>query len=127
MMAANQARETLALGQCKKKAQIAELQTFVSASRPTLSRPKHGDQPRQARFDKNQADEVKPSSGSAGSFALTRTVLHRPGGDSRSQQQGLRQKAAVQEPQACRSKRASAWHHSDANGHRQTAPAALRW
>ncbi|WP_375749444.1 ABC-F family ATPase [Vibrio sp. HN007] len=61
MTAAEQARERLHADNAKKKAQIAELQTFVSRFSANASKAKQATS-RQKQLDKIQLDEVKPSS-----------------------------------------------------------------
>jgi len=61
MMASTQARERLLADNAKKKAQIAELQTFVSRFSANASKAKQATS-RARRIDKIQLDEVKPSS-----------------------------------------------------------------
>ncbi len=61
MMAATQARERLLADNAKKKAQIAELQQFVSRFSANASKAKQATS-RARQIDKIQLDEVKPSS-----------------------------------------------------------------
>ncbi|SDT10903.1 ATPase components of ABC transporters with duplicated ATPase domains [Halopseudomonas xinjiangensis] len=61
MTAATQARERLLSDNAKKKAQIAELQTFVSRFSANASKAKQATS-RAKQIDKIQLDEVKPSS-----------------------------------------------------------------
>jgi len=61
MMASTQARERLLADNAKKKAQIAELQTFVSRFSANASKAKQATS-RARRIDKIKLDEVKPSS-----------------------------------------------------------------
>ncbi|MEC9484204.1 MAG: ABC-F family ATPase, partial [Halomonas sp.] len=61
MIAATQARERLHADNAKKKAEIAELQTFVSRFSANASKAKQATS-RQRRIDKIQLEEVKPSS-----------------------------------------------------------------
>ncbi|WP_151703219.1 ABC-F family ATPase [Nitrincola alkalilacustris] len=61
MTAATQARERLMSDNAKKKAQIAELQTFVSRFSANASKAKQATS-RARQIDKIQLDEVKPSS-----------------------------------------------------------------
>ncbi|MCL5043475.1 MAG: ABC-F family ATPase [Gammaproteobacteria bacterium] len=61
MMAATQARERLLSDNAKKKAQIAELQQFVSRFSANASKAKQATS-RAKQIDKIQLDEVKPSS-----------------------------------------------------------------
>ncbi len=61
MMASHQARERLLSDNAKKKAQIAELQTFVSRFSANASKAKQATS-RAKQIDKIQLDEVKPSS-----------------------------------------------------------------
>src|SRR5690554_5825372 len=61
MTAATQARERLLSDNVKKKAQIAELQTFVSRLSANASKAKQATS-RAKQIDKIQLDEVKPSS-----------------------------------------------------------------
>ena len=61
MTAATQARERLLSDNAKKKAQIAELQTFVSRFSANASKAKQATS-RAKLIDKIQLDEVKPSS-----------------------------------------------------------------
>ncbi|PST92585.1 ABC-F family ATPase [Photobacterium jeanii] len=61
MIAAEQARERLHADNAKKKAQIAELQTFVSRFSANASKAKQATS-RQKQLDKIQLDEVKASS-----------------------------------------------------------------
>ncbi|MAL98126.1 MAG: ABC-F family ATPase [Alteromonadaceae bacterium] len=61
MTAATQARERLLSDNAKKKAQIAELQTFVSRFSANASKAKQATS-RARQIDKIQLDEVKPSS-----------------------------------------------------------------
>ncbi|PKM30034.1 MAG: ABC-F family ATPase [Gammaproteobacteria bacterium HGW-Gammaproteobacteria-11] len=61
MMAATQARERLLSDNAKKKAQIAELQTFVSRFSANASKAKQATS-RAKQIDKILLDEVKPSS-----------------------------------------------------------------
>ena len=61
MTAATQARERLLADNAKKKAQIAELQTFVSRFSANASKAKQATS-RARQIDKIQLDEVKPSS-----------------------------------------------------------------
>ncbi|WP_028693584.1 ABC-F family ATPase [Pseudomonas cremoricolorata] len=61
MMAATQAREQLLSDNAKKKAQIAELQTFVSRFSANASKAKQATS-RAKQIDKIQLAEVKPSS-----------------------------------------------------------------
>lgn len=61
MCAAEQARDRLLADNAKKKAQIAELQTFVSRFSANASKAKQATS-RQKQLEKIQLDEVKPSS-----------------------------------------------------------------
>ncbi len=61
MIAAEQARERLLSDNAKKKAQIAELQTFVSRFSANASKAKQATS-RAKQIDKIQLEEVKPSS-----------------------------------------------------------------
>ena len=61
MIAAEQARERLLSDNAKKKAQIAELQTFVSRFSANASKAKQATS-RARQIDKIQLEEVKPSS-----------------------------------------------------------------
>ncbi len=61
MIAATQARERLLSNNAKKKAQIAELQTFVSRFSANASKAKQATS-RARQIDKIKIDEVKPSS-----------------------------------------------------------------
>ena len=61
MIAATQARERLLSDNAKKKAQIAELQTFVSRFSANASKAKQATS-RARQIDKIQLEEVKPSS-----------------------------------------------------------------
>jgi len=61
MIAAEQARDRLQADNAKKKAQMAELQTFVSRFSANASKAKQATS-RQKQLDKIQLDEVKPSS-----------------------------------------------------------------
>ena len=61
MIAAEQARERLLADNAKKKAQIAELKTFVSRFSANASKAKQATS-RQKQIDKIQLDDVKPSS-----------------------------------------------------------------
>nr|WP_301338344.1 ABC-F family ATPase [Vibrio sp. 99-8-1] len=61
MIAAEQARDRLHADNAKKKAQMAELQTFVSRFSANASKAKQATS-RQKQLDKIQLDEVKPSS-----------------------------------------------------------------
>ncbi|HWV14518.1 MAG TPA: ABC-F family ATPase [Cellvibrio sp.] len=61
MMASTQAREKLLSENAKKKAQIAELQTFVSRFSANASKAKQATS-RARQIDKIQLDDVKPSS-----------------------------------------------------------------
>ncbi len=61
MMASTQARERLLSDNAKKKAQIAELKTFVSRFSANASKSKQATS-RARQIDKIQLDEVKPSS-----------------------------------------------------------------
>jgi ATPase subunit of ABC transporter with duplicated ATPase domains len=61
MMASTQAREKLLNENAKKKAQIAELQTFVSRFSANASKAKQATS-RAKQIDKIQLDDVKPSS-----------------------------------------------------------------
>src|SRR5690554_6719468 len=61
MMAATQARERLLSDNAKKKAQIAELQTFVSRFSANASKAKQATS-RARKIDKIELEEVKPSS-----------------------------------------------------------------
>lgn len=61
MFAAEQARDRLLADNAKKKAQIAELQTFVSRFSANASKAKQATS-RQKQLEKIQLDEVKPSS-----------------------------------------------------------------
>ena len=61
MMASTQAREQLLSDNAKKKAQIAELQTFVSRFSANASKAKQATS-RAKQIEKIQLDEVKPSS-----------------------------------------------------------------
>ncbi|MFC3024074.1 ABC-F family ATPase [Vibrio zhugei] len=61
MIAAEQARERMLADNAKKKAQIAELKTFVSRFSANASKAKQATS-RQKQIDKIQLDEVKPSS-----------------------------------------------------------------
>ncbi|WP_106476507.1 ABC-F family ATPase [Phytohalomonas tamaricis] len=61
MIAATQARERLHADNAKKKAEIAELQTFVSRFSANASKAKQATS-RQRKIDKIQLEEVKPSS-----------------------------------------------------------------
>jgi ATPase subunit of ABC transporter with duplicated ATPase domains len=61
MIAATQVRERLLSDNAKKKAQIAELQTFVSRFSANASKAKQATS-RARQIDKIQLDEVKPSS-----------------------------------------------------------------
>jgi len=61
MTASTQARERLLADNAKKKAQIAELQTFVSRFSANASKAKQATS-RARRIDKIKLDEVKPSS-----------------------------------------------------------------
>ncbi|GHB07335.1 ABC-F family ATPase [Modicisalibacter luteus] len=61
MIAATQARERLQADNAKKKAEIAELQTFVSRFSANASKAKQATS-RQRKIDKIQLEEVKPSS-----------------------------------------------------------------
>ncbi len=61
MMASTQAREKLLSENAKKKAQIAELQTFVSRFSANASKAKQATS-RAKQIDKIQLDDIKPSS-----------------------------------------------------------------
>lgn len=61
MTAATQAREALLSGNAKKRAEIAELRTFVSRFSANASKARQATS-RQRRIEKIQLDEVKPSS-----------------------------------------------------------------
>ncbi|GAB2778623.1 ABC-F family ATPase [Halomonas shantousis] len=61
MIAATQARERLYADNAKKKAEIAELQTFVSRFSANASKAKQATS-RQRKMDKIQLEEIKPSS-----------------------------------------------------------------
>ncbi|TVP54822.1 MAG: ABC-F family ATPase [Halomonadaceae bacterium] len=61
MTAATEARERMMSGNAKKKAQIAELQSFVSRFSANASKAKQASS-RAKQIDKIQLDEVKPSS-----------------------------------------------------------------
>ena len=61
MTAATQARETLLANNAKKKAEIAELRTFVSRFSANASKARQATS-RQRRIEKIQLEEVKPSS-----------------------------------------------------------------
>ena len=61
MTAAEQARERLLSDNAKKKAQIAELQSFVSRFSANASKAKQATS-RARQIDKIQLEEVKPSS-----------------------------------------------------------------
>lgn len=61
MIAAEQARDRLHADNAKKKAQMAELQTFVSRFSANASKAKQATS-RQKQLDKIQLEEVKPSS-----------------------------------------------------------------
>lgn len=61
MTAASQVRESQLAGNAKKKAQIAELQTFVSRFSANASKAKQATS-RARQIDKIQLDEIKPSS-----------------------------------------------------------------
>ena len=61
MTASTQARESLLAGNAKKRAEIAELRTFVSRFSANASKARQATS-RQRRIDKIELDEVKPSS-----------------------------------------------------------------
>lgn len=61
MTASTQARESLLAGNAKKRAEIAELRTFVSRFSANASKARQATS-RQRRIEKIQLDEVKPSS-----------------------------------------------------------------
>jgi ATPase subunit of ABC transporter with duplicated ATPase domains len=60
MIEVTEARERLLAGNAKKKAQIAELQTFVSRFSANASKTKQANS-RARQLEKIKLDEVKPS------------------------------------------------------------------
>ena len=76
MTAATQAREQLLADNAKKKAQIAELQTFVSRFSANASKAKQATS-RAKQIDKIQLAEVKPSSRVSPFIRFEQTKLHR--------------------------------------------------
>ena len=87
MTAAEQARERLLSDNAKKKAQIAELQSFVSRS-ANASKAKQATS-RARQIDKIQLEEVKPSSRVSPFIRFEQYKAAPPGGDRGKHQQGL--------------------------------------
>ncbi len=108
MTAATQAREQLLSDNAKKKAQIAELQTFVSRFSANASKAKQATS-RARQIEKIKLDEVKPSSRRESVYPLrSGQEALSPGAGSEEAEPGLWRDAAVQKPQPDRSKSASA-------------------
>ena len=76
MTAAEQARERLLSDNAKKKAQIAELQSFVSRFSANASKAKQATS-RARQIDKIQLEEVKPSSRVSPFIRFEQYKLHR--------------------------------------------------